>query len=106
MTDGLTMTDNDRLTMTDARHVQHEANADDLAAVQRQNTPTNGCSGKFFFNIFYDLTINSNIILISCCVDAACAAHVFDASRQVWIERGTSLFSSLAFPHHSSPLQI
>ena len=64
-TDGLTMTDNDRPTMTDARRVQREANADDLAAVRRRNAPANGCSGNFFFNIFYDLKINSNIILIS-----------------------------------------
>jgi len=93
------MTDNDRPTMTDAHRVQREANTDDLAAVRQRNAPANGCSGKFFFNIFYDLKINSNIILISRCVDAARAAHVFDVSRQVWIERGASLFSSLAFPN-------
>jgi len=63
--DGLMMTDNDRPTMIDACHVQCEANANDLAMVQRRNAPANGCSGNFFFNIFYDLKINSNIILIS-----------------------------------------
>jgi len=65
MMDGLMMSDNDRPTMTDTCCVQRKANADNLAAVWQRNAPANGCSGNFFFNIFYDLKINSNIILIS-----------------------------------------
>jgi len=35
---------NRQMTMTDARHVRREANADDLAAVRG-----NGCSGNFLY---------------------------------------------------------
>jgi len=51
-TDGRTTTDDDRPTMTDARRVHHEANADDLAL---RCAPHQRLLWLIFYFIFHDL---------------------------------------------------